>query len=78
MSFFSFCCAFCSAFVPKIRRVAIQSHYSFACLCSVFVSKNTKIKYNRTTVLFVCVVRLYQKIRKFGTIALHKLENLGD
>ena len=27
-------------------------------------------RYNRTTVLFVCVVRLYQKTRKLGTIAL--------
>ncbi|EPI46337.1 hypothetical protein HMPREF1582_01102 [Gardnerella vaginalis JCP8151A] len=41
-------------------------------LCSAFVSKNAEIQYNRTTVLFVCVVRLYQKTRKFGTIALHK------
>ncbi|EPI46065.1 hypothetical protein HMPREF1583_01066 [Gardnerella vaginalis JCP8151B] len=41
------------------------------CLCSVFVSKNTKIKYNRTTVLLVCVVCLYQKIRKFSTNTLH-------
>ncbi|EPI59535.1 hypothetical protein HMPREF1579_00795 [Gardnerella vaginalis JCP8066] len=43
----------------KTRRVAIQSHYSFVCLCSAFVSKNTEIQYNRTTVLRVYVVRLY-------------------
>ncbi|EPI49842.1 hypothetical protein HMPREF1576_01355 [Gardnerella pickettii JCP7719] len=36
----------------------------------MFVSKNTEIRYKRTTVLFVCVVCLYQKTLKFGTIAL--------
>ncbi|EPI50085.1 hypothetical protein HMPREF1576_01161, partial [Gardnerella pickettii JCP7719] len=27
----------------------VQSHYSFACLCSAFVSKNAEIQYKRTT-----------------------------
>ncbi|EPI46225.1 hypothetical protein HMPREF1583_01023 [Gardnerella vaginalis JCP8151B] len=45
--------------------------FVFVGLCSVFVLRNAEIWYNRTTVLLVCVVCLYVKMLKFGTIALH-------